>query len=313
MNWKTHSVMGLGTLILLMCATANAAPVDEAKSLFESVPPPPQTVAAAGAATQVMSSSSESTLGSPAYQTIAAKLKSGLIAASAPAASAGGIDLARMQSDPAYAAQMQAHMQSMSMAEKMAMAQQMSAAHGAGGGAGGSAAVAGFLGSQRPADQSVQAKMRSMLEGALSAAGAQHKTLDSQLSAQAKACPTDKTGWPENTCTEALGKKSIAGHKAIEDAALPQEAKAFAAARALAAAEVAKCPTSDPASASLAAWVGTYTELLRMYGEAMTLRAGFWSHANTSKYTGQVTIYVDNPDKGVVWPLTQPEAARLGL
>jgi hypothetical protein len=50
-----------------------------------------------------------------------------------------------------------------------------------------------------------------------------------------------------------------------------------------------------------------------MYGEAMTLRAGFWSHANTSKYTGQVTIYVDNPDKGVVWPLTQPEAARLGL
>jgi hypothetical protein len=305
-----------GVLFLCVVSAAFSDPVGDARALFDAVPAPPATLAAAGSATQVMLTAGNAGLTAPAYDAIESKLKAQLTAASVPHGTTGGIDLARAQSDPAYAAQIQARMQAMTTQEKMAFAQQVSAAHGAG--AAGTGVVAAFIGGQRVADQAAQAKMRSELESALTTAGARHKALDTQLAAQAKACPTDKTGWPEGRCTSALGDKSIAEHRAIEEAALPQETKAFADARALAAAEIAKARSvaaqADGASAaSLAAWVGTYTELLRVYAEAMTLRAGFWKHANNSKYTGQLSVYVDNPDHGIVWPLTHPEVVRAGL
>jgi hypothetical protein len=305
-----------GVLILCPQSVTRADTVADARSLFDAVPAPPATLAAAGSATQVTVTGGNSTFTAPAYVAIESKLKAQLAAASAPQGTMGGIDLARAQHDPAYAAQIQARMQAMTTQEKMAFAQQMSATHAAGGA--GTGVVAAFIGGQRTADQTAQGKMRSELEGALTAAGARHKALDAQLAAQAKSCPTDKTGWPESRCTSALGDKSIAEHRAIEEAALPQESKAFADARALAAAELAKARAvaaqADGASAaSLAAWVGTYTELLRVYAEAMTLRAGFWAHANNSKYTGQVSIYVGNPDDGIVWPLTHPQQARADL
>lgn len=312
-HWQ---IFACSVLLFAHASAALAGPVDGAKSLFDALPTPPATIPAAAAATQVVTAAGNATLRAPAYDSIESRLKAQLAAAAAPQGTAGGVDFARMQSDPAYAAQVQARMQSMSTAEKMAFAQQMSAAHAAGGPSTG--AVAAFVGGQRTADQAAQSRMRSELEAALATAGARHKALDAQLAVEAKACPTDKTGWPESHCTSALAEKSIAQHRAIEQDALPQEAKAFADARAIAAAELTKAhavaaQAEGASAAPLSAWVGTYTELLREYAEAMTLRAGFWAHANNSKYTGRVTIYIDNPDLGITWPLTHPEEARIGL
>ena len=304
--------------LLLAVQFASAAWAEDAYALFDSIPAPPASLSGAQAATQVAAGSGSPSLVAPAYDAVNTRIRALL----QPKGSVGGFDLGRASSDPAYAAQMQARMQNMSQAEKMAMAQQMMASQqGAAGSPGSTAAVAGFLGGQRPADLAAQQKMRALIEGALAAAGAKHKASDTALTAAAKACPQDKTGWPLESCTKALGTRSIAEHRAIEAAALGSELQAYTQARTIAQAELAKGRSlfaSSGASppAPLIAWAMIYAQMLRDYGDAITVRAAFWSRADQSKYTGQVTVSIGTPGGGEIgWPLESPHvaSAKVGL
>jgi hypothetical protein len=49
---------------------------------------------------------------------------------------------------------------------------------------------------------------------------------------------------------------------------------------------------SGTSGTALTAWAMTYVQLLNDYGKAITLRAGFWAHADSSKYTGSVTSFI---------------------
>jgi hypothetical protein len=300
----------LGLLVTGMLSTPRAAAAATAPDAFatlSSVPAPPANMTGASAATQV-GGGAHSLLTAPANDAVQARISEALT----PTGSVAGIDLARASSDPAYAAQIQARMQEMSTAEKMALVNQMAAAQRASAGAPGStAAIAGFIGGQRSADMAAQQKIRALLDGVLASTGAKHKAVDAALNAAAKACPTDKTGWPLETCTGPLGAKSIAQHRAVEDASAGAEAQALTQARAIALAEMNKgrdllAHASGPSATSLTAWAMAYVQMLNDYGNAMTLRAGFWAHADSSKYTGLVTAFIRAPGGEIYWPLKDP-------
>jgi hypothetical protein len=284
-------------------------------SMADQVPALPAGVAAARAATQVRSPGGDAKLVAPAFEAHRRQVMT-RIQGAATANTGGAIDVARMQSDPAYAQQMQAKIAAMSPTEKMAMAHTLQGGMGDPRVAG---RVTAFLGQQRAADLAAQAKMRDTLEAAMKTAGRQHVETDRRLDQEAKACPQDKTGWPLDACTGPLGDRAIAEHRRIEDAALPLEAKALAEARAIADAELAKgravvAATPADAQASLAAWAGGYATLLGDYAEAMTLRAGFWGQANGRHYVGHVQAYIGaGGDAKITWPLAQPTQARIGL
>ena len=197
------------------------------------------------------------------------------------------------------------------MANQMMAAQQASAASNG-------PAVA-FVGQQRSADMAAQQRMRALLDGALASTGAKHRAIDSAIDAAAKACPQDKTGWPLQSCTGPLGTKSIAQHRALEDASLASEIQALAQARQIALVELNKgkdllAHASGTSAASLNAWAMTYVLTLNDYAKAITLRAGFWAHADVSKYTGSVTPYVRAPGDGeIFWPLKYSAETAVGL
>ena len=302
-------------LALALALSGRAFAADDPYQLIEALPAPPATLEAAKAATVV-----GATLQVTPDVALNAKITAAIASAGVPSGSVGGFDIARARSDPAYAAAMQARLQSMSEAEKMALVQAMSAQARARATDPGAGAAAAFMAGQRPADQAAQQKIRALLDGALSAQGALHKGIDRELDAAAKACPADKTGWPLATCTDALGEKSIARHRATEAAGLPAELKAYAEARAIALAEVNKgrdllARARGAAEAGpMTAWVATYAQLLGDYGAAITLRAAFWARATGHKYTGSVTAFIVGPENiEIHWPLTDPAAARTGL
>ena len=308
MRFRSAAVRNTATAafpILFTLGVAVAAPAIDPFGLLAAIPAAPASVSAAAAAVQVRP---DGALIVPACVTVDARMSDAL----KPSGSVAGIDLARASSDPAYAAQIQARMQSMSMAEKMAMANQISASqHAAAGDPAATAAIAAFIGGQRSADTLAQGKIRSLLDAALASAGARHRATDDALTAAAKACPTDKTGWPLESCTSALGVKSIAQHRAIEQAALASEGQALTQARAIALGELNKgrdllAHASGPAAASLAAWAMTYVQLLEDYSRAIALRAGFWAHADSSKFTGAVSSYIRAPAGEISWPLKDP-------
>ena len=79
------------------------------------------------------------------------------------------------------------------MEERMAMAQQMSNSYAA---TAPSPEVIAFLGQQRATDLPAMPKIRTLLDGELSAAGKRHREVAKSIDNEAKSCPTDKTGWP---------------------------------------------------------------------------------------------------------------------
>ncbi len=296
-GWKSYLAglsVGLGTLSAM--PTAGAA--EDPYALLDAIPAPPSDLTTAARTTQIGSDGSNVALTAPAYDALKSRI------AAAPvqtAGSAGGIDFARAGSDPAYAAQIQARMANMSTADKMAFAQQMMAAQRQGTSPTESSAIGSFLASQRSADTEATNKIRSLLDGALQATAARHKSVDATFNAMAKACPQGSTGWPLDSCTGPLGSKSIAQHRAVEEANLPNENQAFAQARAIARAELAKGravlnQVQGSSATPVVAWAMTYVQLLDDYARTITVRAGFWAHANASKYTGMVTNYIRTPD-----------------
>jgi hypothetical protein len=286
--------VGLGTLLVVPSAGAAEDPY----TLLDAIPAPPSDLAAAARTTQV-GSDSDAALTAPAYDALKTRIAA---AAVQSAGSAGGVDFARASTDPAYAAQVQARMANMSTADKMAFAQQVMAAQRQGTSAADSSALGTFLASQRGADTVATNKIRALLDGALKATAAKHKSVEDSLNAMAKACPQDSTGWPLSSCTTPLGSKSLAQHRAVEEAALATEDQAFGQARSIAGAELAKARDlltrlqGSSSATPVLAWAMTYVQLLDDYGRTMTLHAGFWAHANAGKYTGSVTNYIHTPD-----------------
>lgn len=285
---------GLGTLSVVPSAGAAEDPY----ALLDAIPAPPTDLATAGRTTQIGSDGSNVALTAPAYDALKKRIAA---AAVQSAGSAGGIDFARASTDPAYAAQIQARMANMSTADKMAFAQQVMAAQRQGTSAADSSELGTFLASQRSADAEATNKIRSLLDGALKATMSKHKSVDDTFNAMAKACPQGSTGWPLDSCTGPLGSKSIAQHRAVEEAALPAEDQAFSQARSIASAELAKARDllarlQGSAATPVNAWAMTYVQLLDDYARTITLRAGFWAHANASKYTGSVTNYIHTSD-----------------
>jgi hypothetical protein len=284
----------LGTLAAL--PTAGAA--EDPYVMLDAIPAPPADLATAGRTTQVDSDGSNVALIAPAYDALKKRIAA---AALQSAGSAGGIDFARASGDPAYAAQIQARMANMSTADRMAFAQQVMAAQRQGTSAAESSALGTFLASQRSADTEATNKIRTLLDGALKATAAKHKSVDDTFNAMAKACPQGSTGEPLDSCTGPLGSKSLAQHRAVEEAALPEEDQAFAQARSIARTELAKgrdllTRVQGSSATPVIAWAMTYVQLLDDYGRTITVRAGFWAHANASKYTGSVTNYIHTPD-----------------
>ena len=304
-------VFGFSGFSILAAVPALAGPASPFEVL-DAIPAPPANVAAAGAATQV-AKGNDVALTAPAYDASAARIKQ----VATPTGSVGGFDMARASSDPAYAQQMQLRMQSMSMAEKMAMANQVMAAQQASAASNGP--VVAFVGEQRSADLAAQQRMRALLDGALSSTGAKHRAIDAAINAAAKSCPTDKTGWPLQSCTGPLVTKSIAQHRALEDASLASEIQALAQARQIALVELNKgkdlfAHASGPSATSLSAWGMTYVLTINDYANAITLRAGFWAHADSGGYTGSVTPYVRGPgDSQISWPLKNSAQTAVGL
>ena len=299
-------------------ATVHGAAPSDPYALIQGIPQPPATVELARGVTRLSSSVAPAVLAAPAYAQVKAEINARARELAVPRGVGGGIDLARASADPAYAQEIQQKVAAMSTAEKMAFMKQMSAAAAP---TASNPAISAFLGGQRSADQSTQRKMIDLFQAAMKVASEQHKAADAQLNAEAKKCPADRTGFPVEGCTRALTERLILDHRAIENRALPIENKAFADALALANLEVRKGKSlfaqaqtgGDAAVAPLSAWVLTYAQILADYGEAITLRAGFWAHANTPKYTGSLSVYVDSPDLGVTWPLHDPPAALTGF
>lgn len=291
--------VGLGTL-----AAVPAGAAEDPYALLDAIPAPPADLASAGRTTQVGSDGSNVAVVAPAYDALTRRI---VAAPSQAAGSAGGVDFARASSDPAYAAQIQTRMANMSTADKMAMAQQMMAAQRQGTSAAESSAIGTFLAAQRSADTQATNKIRTLLDGALKATAAKHQSVDDTINALAKACPQGSTGWPLDSCTNPLGSKSLAQHRAVEEAALPTEDQAFAQAREIARAELAKgrdllTKTQGSAATPVIAWAMTYVQLLDDYARTITVHAGFWARANASKYTGKVTDSIHTPDGVDIYP-----------
>lgn len=322
MKYRPYDRMRIAAIgVAAVCggvATVHAAAPSDPYTLMQAMPQPPATVDAARGVTRLSSSVAPAVLTAPAYADLKDQISAKARELAVPKGVGGGIDLARASSDPAYAQEIQQKLAAMSQAEKMAFMKQMSAAAAP---AASNPAISAFLGSQRAADQSTQRRMMDLLQAPMKVASEQHKASDTALNAEAKKCPGDRTGFPLEGCTRALTQRSILEHRGIEDRALPLEDKAFADALALANQEIKKGKnlfvqaqsSGDGAVAPLGAWVLTYAQILADYGEAMTLRAGFWAHANTPKYTGSLSVYVDSPDLNVTWPLRAPPAALTGF
>jgi hypothetical protein len=325
MRVQPTAVATAAALTILCTVLSAATPTADPFDTLNAIPALPTNVASAGTSTHVGAVNDRPPFTAPAYDAVDTRITAAVRPAASVAGmtgSAGGIDFARASSDPAYAAQVQARMQTMTMEEKMAMANQMRAsAQASMGDPRAMGAIAGFLGGQRSADIAAQQKIRTLLDGALGSVGAQHRAIDEALGSAAKACPADKTGWPLASCTGPLGVKSLAQHRTVEEASLGKEAQAFAQARAIALAELNKgrdlfSNANGVPNPSLVAWAMVYVQMLNDYGKAITLRAGFWAHADASKYTGQVTAYIQAQGGEIAWPLRNSgygESTAVGL
>ena len=300
------------SLPLFLVRIVHAASAADPYSIFDSIPAPATSLMAAQKATKATTRDTGPALVAPDYDASKTRISSALT----PTATVGGIDLGRMNSDPSYAAQMQAKMESMSMAERMAMAQQMTSSYSA---FAPSPQMVAFLGQQRTADIAAMQKIRNLLDGELRTTGTRHREVAKAIDNEAKNCPTDKTGWPLEECTQALGQKAIAQHRNVEEAALGSEVKAFAQARAMALAEINKgkdlyAGARGGTAGPFVGWVLSYAQLLQDYADAITRRAGFWAHADTCKYTGAVTCSIKiGSDSSVAWPLDDSPVIKTGL
>lgn len=304
----------MAMLLALAAGTASAGSWNAAQwqTLFQQVPAPPASLAQAGkliAPQRDDSGNLRLTLSDAAllksHQDAQAGMKAmseqALHSANAVTQSAG-IDLARMQTDQAYAQQMRQKMASMSQAEQMQMAMQMSQGFSAAQNRDPAVMRAGIelqsyvtQEARAPID-AIDQHYNQQLGSIISRYDAQHAALDAQLSAGLKACPlTYRCGEagcdPDPKCVAALDARVpgvIDSHRRYAAAELNEERALFEQTRSGLLPIIAKATTlaqSAEAAKVDASMLNTAYNLmqseavrLQSLSARAILRAGFWQN-----------------------------------
>ncbi len=287
------------------------------QAMFDQVPAPPATLAQAGADVGIITDKAGVVsfgLTSPALLKSRANYHAGMDAISqasvdsaAPAAAAGGIDVARLRSDPAYAQQLQQKMASMSQAQKMQMAMQMQASQqqsqqamlanptGMRAGLALMSYTVGGEGGQRLG--TVETTLRKDFTKLVDDYDARHTALGMKLAAALKACPVLPFSVCHKECGPALGCLAdinrqvpglIAQHRKLAAAELAEERALFAKTRGTmrpviaktanltAAAEAAGTPATQRQAGYTA--IANAALNLQLFAAKATLRAGYWQN-----------------------------------
>ncbi|MGH8539212.1 MAG: hypothetical protein ACRETW_01730 [Stenotrophobium sp.] len=309
-------------LLLALLAVAGSAVAAGAwnaaqyQTLFEQIPAPPATLAQAGASVGLIRNPSNNVylaITDPALRRSRAAWHAGMDAinqagvdAQTAGTAAAGIDVARMQSDPAYAQQIQQKMASMSQAEKMQMAMQMTAsrqqsqqatlANPAGMRAG--IGLIGYLSRDgRPQLDAAETGLREHFAKLVADYDGRHAALDQQLQTALKACPVlpfdvcHVECGPDLKCLATIQARVpalIAAHRKLAAAELAEETALFTATRSAmqpviaktgsltAAAEAAGAPASQRQSGYTA--ILSNSGRLQVFVAKATQRAGFWQN-----------------------------------
>lgn len=324
-------IFALMGAVVSMAATG-AWKATQWQTVFEHVPEPPATLAQAGdmvgvtknsagnvslalTSPTLLQSRAEYHAGMDAIQQAAVDAAPGKMEAShaaadaaAAKASTAGIDVARLQSDPAYAKELQQKMASMSQAQKMQMAMQMAAAQqqsqqamqanpaGAGMRAGG-ALVAYIEGTGAQSLSAAESGLRKDFTKLMVDYNARHTALGQKLAAELKACPVlpfnvcHKECGPDLKCLARINARVpalIAHHRKLAAAELADERALLTKTRAVmqpviakatqltVTAEAAGAPTAQRQSGYL--MIAMSTSYLQIYTALATLRAGYWQN-----------------------------------
>ncbi len=204
MNRISRSLL-IGAAASVVCSTAFAGAwkAGQWQKLFERVPAPPASLAQAGGMIAASKDDKGHTVLEPTDAALLQshhQLQAGQAAMNAGAASAAGaaagIDIARMQNDPAYAAQVQQKMASMTQAQKMQMAMQMAAAQRASMQPGNTAAIRAEVALQGYVQgdgghivSAQRAQLHKAMQQIARKFDTRHADLNKQMRELLKACP----------------------------------------------------------------------------------------------------------------------------
>ncbi len=327
----------LTALVLLSSAALSARAAADPAALFRKIPAPPKTLASAGARVR-LKAAPEPRFVAPAYDaamkavTEQAKAK-GLASGQAQADEMGaGIDVARMQSDPAYAQRVQAKMASMTMAQKMAMAQRFQEAQ-SGAGRPLQARIAEGELRQSIAELSrgnreTLARIGTMIRKAEADEDAAHRAVDARIDAALVKCPDDPNATVIEmrlpACADPLIRRARAEHTAAAAKALAAAGAVYRRAWALAKARVdaeaplqAKAKSAGDANdaAQVAGAVDEFSHVLIAFARRATLRAAFWGQPGlfAAPTSSRVDFWVSavkggkDTAKAVAWPPSDPD------
>lgn len=321
-DMNTQARVVLLVAVFLACGSAAAASWDTARwqAAYAAVPPPPESLErAAHMVGPVKDKIGNLSLGiiDPALLQSHADLQAGLAAMQQSAAAAAthgaaaqslhqaaGIDIARMQSDPAYAQQMQQKMASMSDAEKMQMAMQFNSTYQQSQqqaitanpqGARAGIELLGQLAQTSQTTASLHRRIGQQMTVISAQYDGQHQAVDAELQSALKACPaTYQCGEagcnPDPQCVSALNARvpgMISRHRKLAEAELADLRKLYTQARAAqqplvahigqltTAAETAHAG-SDKLNSGYAS-INSESVWLQSLSARATLRAGFWA------------------------------------
>lgn len=317
-SWRMKKTV-LTTGILLAMVTSAPAAAGDAVQLFRQLPAPPASLAAAVAKVSV-ESSPRAMLRAPANDAISKTLETRIKAGGTAAAQQQvdqmglGIDMQRMQSDPAYAEQMRQKMSAMSPAEAMALSQRWMNAQKTAAMKPAHPQVQSYLGENLPKDEKVRAEIRRIMERALNDANTRQEAVDAEINSAFVKCPADATGGPELACAGPLAPKALHEHRAVVTRALAQENAAYRKAWALGKARVdAAAPMLAVARRGgdasdlneLSGDIDQFTGMLNNYGRAIVLRAAFWAKAQCRADPVAVNCFVKTATNEEIRPSLQ--------
>ncbi len=301
---KTKLRLAVIAVLLLASAPAIAAAAGwnaaRWQALFVQVPAPPSTLAAAGGSIGAMKDREGHVALGPTGSDMAksrAEYHAGILAMNTAAVSGSGIDVARLQNDPAYAARFQEKMATMSVSEKMQFAMKMrqtTAAPNAGAIRAYGSLESYLMGDGGHAAAAAKALVRGGMSRITSHYNVCHADADKQLQSALKACApakecgdTDCSPVPACIATiEARVPAMIARHHECAASELGEEHALFAKARETLAPVVAKtvaltgaaekagvAPTQLNAGYSA---ILNDVALLQQMDARIELRAGYW-------------------------------------
>ncbi|MGA7297694.1 MAG: hypothetical protein WBW92_09315 [Rhodanobacteraceae bacterium] len=303
-------------LLALTCSQAKALAgsnwtAAQWQALFEQVPPPPQSLAQVGNGVGLMVDDKGRKQFGPtdpvllrSHESLQAGLRSMTEYATAGAAAAGGIDIARLQRDPAYAQQIEQKMAAMSQAERTQLAMKMAAAQRPAAQSmnvplmrATGALQSYVMGDGRRVAGAARGQMQTALRTITGKYDRRHAALDKTLQDALKACPEMKGGCgdtdcpPTPACIADINSSVpvlISRHRKLAGAELAEERSLFAKTRATLQPVLAKTASlAKPVEAagggadktqSAYSLISTNALLLQQLTATATLRAGYWQN-----------------------------------